>query len=52
MESPTNYELATNRELWMTYVDPNNEDAGAFDAMTTDEKVAMIEDLWPEREQA
>lgn len=50
MTTPTAEELATNEDLWKTYIDPDNEDPGAFEEMTTAEKIAMIRDLWPERE--
>jgi hypothetical protein len=46
--SPTTSEIATDRDLWNEYVDPNNEDPGAFDRMTTAEKIEFVNDTWPE----
>jgi len=40
-------EIATNRELWNEYCDPGNNDPEGFDNMTTDDKIAMMVDLWP-----
>lgn len=50
MRKPTTEEIANNKELWSTYVDPDNQDPTAFETMTAEEKIAMIRDLWPERE--
>ena len=39
-------ELAGNRNLWETYVDPDNN--APFDSMTQDEREGMIRQIWPD----
>lgn len=45
---PSMTEIATDRNLWAQYVDPNNNDPEAFDQMTVDEKVELQRELWPD----
>lgn len=40
--------IAENRRAWEERVDPQNNDPGAFDRMTVDEKMRLIVELWPE----
>ena len=44
---PTMEQIATDRNLWNQYVDPQNNDPDAFDRMSVEEKVALQRDLWP-----
>lgn len=41
-------DLATDHSLWDEYIDPSAQGGDDFDTMTTDEKMRMIVDLWPE----
>lgn len=41
-------DLATDRELWDEYIDPGGNGGDDFNTMTTDDKMRMIVDLWPE----
>ena len=44
---PSMEEIATTRELWQQYVDPQNNDPEAFDRMTVEEKIKLQRELWP-----
>jgi hypothetical protein len=41
-------DLATDRSLWDKYIDPSGQGGNDFNTMTTDKKMHMIVDLWPE----
>jgi len=41
-------EIAENKEKWDEYVNPGNDDPGAFERLTTPKKMALIVGLWPE----
>lgn len=49
MSKYTNEEIAGNFHLWGTYVDPMaTMTEEEFDKLSTDEKVKIIEDIWPD----
>jgi hypothetical protein len=48
MKTPTCIEIASTINLWREYFDPHCEMPEAeFDAMTVEERVAMIHDIYP-----
>ena len=46
--APTVRDIADDEELWCEYVDPSGIGGNDFFDMDTDDKMAMIVDLWPE----
>ena len=47
METPTVKDIAENKQLWEEYVDPDNNDPGAFDRMTVEERIAAQRQMFP-----
>ena len=43
----TTRELATDRNLWEEYIDPDNNAPTAFDDLTTEEKMEAIVEMFP-----
>ena len=41
-------EIAESEEKWNEYVNPGNDDPGAFKRLTIQEKMNLIVSLWPE----
>lgn len=48
MSKHTTRELATNRDLWEEYIDPDNAAPTAFDDMSTAEKMEAIVEMFPQ----
>jgi hypothetical protein len=40
-------DLATDRNLWDEYIDPNAESPDDFEAISIDDKMRMIVEIWP-----
>lgn len=51
MTSPTNQQIASDRNMWEQYVDPDGNEPESFDNTTEAERVKILQDLWPEGEQ-
>jgi hypothetical protein len=48
-EHPTNDQIARDWDLWCDYIDPNAAMSRAeFDAMTVEQRVALIEEIFPD----
>lgn len=47
MSTPTMQQIAESRELWMEYVDPQNNEPELFDKLTVQERVDLQRDMWP-----
>lgn len=49
MKHPTSYQIATNYQLWIEYVDPvGNGTEEEFNAWTVEEKIQIQKECWPE----